>query len=88
MKAVLVIDEMPTRCLGCPCYYEDKGRCQNTWESVEDDLARPSWCPLKPIPQKKILDEELLFMSGNFRLIQARFTGWNDCIDTLLGETE
>lgn len=44
-------------------------------------------CPLKPIPQKKILDEEL-FMSGNFRLIHARFTGWNDCIDTLLGETE
>ena len=44
-------------------------------------------CPLKPMPEKKILDEEL-FMSGNFRLIHARFTGWNDCIDTITGETE
>lgn len=42
---------------------------------------------LKLMPEKKILDEEL-FMSGNFRLIQARFTGWNDCIDTITGETE
>ena len=43
--------------------------------------------PLKPLPQKKVLDEEL-FMTGNFRLIDARFTGWNDCIDTILGGTE
>lgn len=39
---------------------------------------------LKPLPQKKILDEEL-FMSGIFRLIQARFTGWNDCLDEIIG---
>lgn len=42
---------------------------------------------LKPLPQKKVLDEEL-FMTGNFRLIQARFTGWNDCIDEILGGKE
>ena len=95
-KAILVID-MPkfdeeTK-IGCRnCRYADcgsigffesykcvlTGQCKNIYEMK---------CPLKPIPQKKILDEEL-FMSGNFRLIQARFTGWNDCIDTLLGETE
>lgn len=40
---------------------------------------------LKPLPQKKILDEEL-FMTGNFKLVYARFTGWNDCIDEILGE--
>lgn len=42
---------------------------------------------LKPMPQKKILDEEL-FMTGNFRLIEARFTGWNDCLEEILGEQE
>ena len=42
---------------------------------------------LQPMPQKKIFDEEL-FMTGNFKLVYARFTGWNDCIDEILGDEE
>ena len=90
MKAILVID-MPEECLLCPCYCHseefDNEFCKvnlQAFMSAEERDNRPEWCPLKPMPQKKILDEEL-FMSGNFRLIQARFTGWNDCIDEIIG---
>lgn len=93
MKSMLVID-MPQKCYECPLMSDDmycnayayivKGRklC------VEDDVLygeRNYGCPLKPMPEKKILDKQL-FMIGNFRLIDARFTGWNDCIDETLGE--
>ena len=84
MKAILVIDEMPTRCLGCPCYYEDRGRCQKTWESVEDEFARPSWCPLKPMPQKKNTDMRLSAMDE--WLEHSERIGFNKCIDEILGE--
>lgn len=62
--------------------YKDKYGWFDGWKLVGNGMMA-----LKPMPQKKILDEEL-FMLGNFRLIQARFTGWNDCIDTITGETE
>ena len=87
MKAILVID-MPECCCACD-YCNEFGICKYVG-NVHDAFYRGLRyikCPLKPMPEKKILDEEL-FMSGNFRLIQARFTGWNDCIDTITGETE
>ena len=54
MKAILVVD-MPTDCNECPCYYEEGYRCQVHMEIDEHlDHGKPSWCPLKPMPQKKI----------------------------------
>lgn len=82
MKAILVIDEMPTGCIGCPCYYEDRGRCQNTWESVEDDLVRPSWCPLRPLPSFKAVD------LNDTRDVVMFCHGWNTCLNEITGETE
>lgn len=78
MKAILVIDEMPTRCIDCPCYYEDRGRCQNTWESVEDDFARPSWCPLRPLPTR-VEHEEGLDSAFNIGWEH----GYNACLEEL-----
>ena len=89
MKAILIVD--------IPEEFENRGPyfVEGTLFYHIDDNPYTNYCyafnigktKLKPLPQKKILDEEL-FMSGNFRLIQARFTGWNDCIDEILGETE
>jgi len=78
MKAILVIDEMPTGCIGCPCYYEDRGKCQNTWEEVEDDCTRPSWCPLKPLPHKLQAD----WYTDGYK------EGFNACHEEITGETE
>lgn len=49
MKAILVID-LPKNCAECKLMYLQgigEGICNAVdWE------ARPSWCPLKPLPQK------------------------------------
>ena len=82
MKAILVIDEMPTGCIGCPCYYEDRGKCQNTWEEVEDDCTRPSWCPLRPLPKEMEHTENEDDNSLSFR------NGWNSYYFEIAGETE
>ena len=88
MKAILVID-IPKGCYDCPCYYEDKGRCQNTWESVEDDFARPSWCPLKPMPTKKtpLFDPDHCEIEKEIKIVHE-IIGYNRCIDEIMGETE
>lgn len=84
MKAILVIDEMPTGCIGCPCYYEDRGKCQNTWEEVEDDCTRPSWCPLRPLPQKLKLRIQREWITDYDRYE----IGYNACLDKIAGEAE
>lgn len=84
MKAILVIDEMPTGCIGCPCYYEDRGKCQNTWEEIEDDCTRPSWCPLRPLPSKRHIPITKTFGTP-FNVGKAK--GWNACLDAITGET-
>jgi len=100
MKAVLVINKMPTGCIGCPCYYEDRGKCQNTWEEVEDDCTRPSWCPLRPLPSKKDVTVKRFEDIQSYSItevadkISAKIIlktdeifafGWNTCLDSIIG---
>ena len=83
-KAILVID-MPSSCIECPYSMLEANLCLLNKDVIfvkDGDISKN--CPLKPMPQKKVLDEEL-FMTGNFKLVYARFTGWNDCIDEILG---
>lgn len=77
MKAILVIDMPKECCDGCPCYYEEAYRCQVHME-IDEDLynGKPSWCPLRPLPQKK----------GKYGEPHEYDTdihyeiGWNDCL--------
>ena len=90
MKAILVID-MPKNCGECKflsatqCGKEMCVATSTRREWIEDETIKPSWCPLKPIPQKKELKggwyhpSEVWMEGANF--------GWNACIDAL-GETE
>lgn len=51
MKAILVIDEMPKMCIGCPLNLADSSiKCKHTWTGK----AIPSWCPLKPMPEREL----------------------------------
>lgn len=53
MKAILVFD-MPTTCTDCPCYDFIHGVCANTHKDCElRKQEKPSWCPLKPLPETK-----------------------------------
>lgn len=51
MKTVLVID-MPIDCYDCPCYFEDWDMCEVCHEEAKADSGKPSWCPLKPLPNE------------------------------------
>ena len=71
MKAILVID-MPEACAdGCPVMCRTRGINH-----------RPSWCPLKPLPNKRVPD------GSETDQIYGCYVGWNACIDEILGETE
>ena len=85
MKAILVID-IPKDCYDCPCYYEDLGKCEAINKTVKADYdVRPSWCPLRPLPERK--DEGSVLKPLPFEVYMYRY-GFNECLDEIMGETE
>lgn len=88
MKAILVTD-MPNTCEDCHLRLAlDRYRCINTkenrlrWCGDEDGFytsdTRPSWCPLRPLPQKKWHEE------GKENECEEWFkNGWNDCLEEI-----
>ena len=62
MKAILVIDDVPSCCTACPFFefvndYEDdcRIRCNVKFGRINEygTEVRPKWCPLKPMPEPK-----------------------------------
>ena len=82
MKAILIID-IPNSCYDCPCYYEDKDKCEVRNQRAIADIGIPSWCPLRQIPDRK---EDLHYPCNEY--LQAVNEGWNACLDEITGETE
>ena len=80
-KAVLVID-MPNTCAECKMVYRKRNdkrevfRCQISKKNIEINKIDNN-CPLKEIPEK-----ELDWNDGEDEYI----TGWNACLDEILGE--
>ena len=80
-KSVLVIDT-PGSCMGCNFFIfdgdtnMDSCMARETARSVDlEKYDKPEWCPLKPVPKKKLVVLDALDSFGN---------GWNDCIDKIL----
>lgn len=91
MKAILVLDEMPTDCEDCPLFKDgDKGmrKCNAKRTGTEWDYykVRPDWCPLKPIPEKKELYLDRI--EYGYTLENMYSFGRNECIDEILGDKE
>lgn len=88
MKATLVID-MPSKCEECPLHYRKRQgiyRCEMTHKNV-DIKSKPSWCPLKPLPNKRYIKE--IGWNCTEYLTESLFErGWNVCIDEITGEEE
>ena len=78
-KAMLII-EMPNSCCDCPCYFESEGykECEAIVNTIEEDAynEKPTWCPLREVPSK---EHE---WHDDFE------SGWNRCIDEILGGAE
>ena len=94
MKAILVINEMPSSCDKCEV------RCggYTAKEYTEKSIKRPLWCPLKPLPEKL---PEIYYDSGwwgwnktldrvieNLIKFKDFAEGWNSCLDEILGEED
>lgn len=57
MKAILVLNDMPKNCGDCPCVCEELAFCQADEKNKDCDWYKtPSWCPLKPMPEKVVVD--------------------------------
>ena len=91
MKAILVLNEMPSRCLNCNCvgHINHNGKfnvCRITGEILQEDdyyKSKPDWCPLKLMPSKKPTigkesENDIICMNA----------GYNACIDEILGDKE
>ena len=72
-KAILVID-MPEGCTECNCAID---LCHGTIPSQEWYKKRPSWCPLRPMPEQMSWGHATDYIYG-----------WNDCLDEITGETD
>lgn len=85
MKAILVID-MPSDCVGCNQFAFEC--CHAMKRDIDKEcitqIKRPSWCPLKPMPNKKEIQNE----NGYYDLSQLLYEGWNACLEEITGETE
>lgn len=91
MKAVLVIDEMPTECIECSFSHV---HADDEYEATHCILmgrknangvnTRAKWCPLKPLPKKK---NEINVGQMNAEEY-FKGVGWNACLDAITGGTE
>ena len=83
MKAILVID-MTDECPNCYLCEQRNVYCLPVKRYVDDfENGKPSWCPLRPLPQlKNISDRKITYEELRERI------GWNTCLDEITGETE
>ena len=92
MKAILVMD-MPKNCLECPigknisipletCIQCPIGKCVID----EETEIRPDWCPLKPMPDKKVLSGDVADIQKMGKELMD--IGYNACINEILGDKE
>lgn len=85
MKAILVLDEMPSGCDECMLFGSRHSvfGCRATGKSVNPPYhteIRQDWCPLRPVPEKRQTTDDFLGMCVNI----VR----NHCIDEILGDKE
>lgn len=92
-KAILIMD-MPERCSMCEFLHrtdEDYRYCgrlgfdyQVNEYMMSTPKGKPDWCPLKEIPEKKMVRN---FSIGTDDYAQQGYQqGWNACIDEILKE--
>lgn len=59
--------------------------CEAFNKKAKADSGRPSWCPLRPLPERK--DEGSVLKPLPFEVYMYRY-GFNECLDEIVGETE
>lgn len=92
MNKLVILGKMPKSCKECPlmfdnddgqwCGYEriGKNELHMRVHYYVGDRTKPTWCQLKPLPQKKTPSGSDIF--------NDYVRGYNACIDEILGEKE
>lgn len=97
MKAILVI-EMTENCLDCSMEMDAEDISGNAWQGNicrgcgkrhADKSKKPDWCPLVPMPERKMeLKKKTYFMGEYAQSIYVpdpENVGWNACLDAIEG---
>ena len=91
MKAVLVLDEMPRCCDECQLNYDMGVDCDALpmisktpvdKRGMHNEEKRPSWCPLKEMPEKRILPSWQV-NNTNYGEEPWFSDGWNACLEEI-----
>lgn len=81
-EKVLIIDN-PDGCIDCVAgrwnTQKDYAICKAEGKINSEKYKKPSWCPLRPLPERKEEAKEPLAT----RYYMAE--GWNDCLDEITG---
>lgn len=93
MKGIIVVD-MTSCCGSCRLYFPARDRHTGAYSGscrvcptlrVESIRNKPSWCPIRPMPERK--EGGQLALSPLLKEGLADYErGWNDCIDRIAGE--
>ena len=93
MKGIIVVD-VPSCCGSFRLYFPARDRHTGAYSGscrvcptlrVESIREKPSWCPIRPMPERK----ETGGNPPNPMIGAAELSfrmGWNDCIDRIVGE--
>lgn len=85
-KAILILDEMPKSCIDCKLSRLYGSFCQIIGDTYVSEGGKSDDCPLKEMPQHK----KSLCLTDNKSIMISQpsiyESGWNDCLETLLGE--
>lgn len=84
-KAVLVMD-MPEDCTMCKFWNSKDDECYATGVeelSLNSEEAKPDWCPLRELPEKREINHNKNHYISNF-WTDAKSVGWNACLDEIL----
>lgn len=80
-KSVLVMNT-PENCKSCIHISTFRDFCRINCRDIKDISTKPDWCPLKPLPEKKLHTAPV----SNYELQKNLLAdGWNNCIDEITG---
>lgn len=83
-KSVLVIDT-PEKCISCIYVGILHYFCRINCRDIKDVSAKPDWCPLKPLPDKKEYIVPIDNVESQKDIIAV---GWNACVNEITGEVK
>lgn len=92
MKGIIVVD-VPSCCGSCRLYFPARDRHTGAYSGscrvcptlrVESIRNKPSWCPIRPMPERKDVPRTGYMINEIF----GEEVGWNDCIDSIEGRNE